>query len=45
MIIYIKRDLALNNLQILVCHKIQITDQPTCKWYCVLLSNTDNSIK
>ena len=28
MIIYIKMDLALNNLQRLICHKIQPTNQP-----------------
>ena len=29
MIIYIKMDLALNNLQSLICHKTQPTNQPT----------------
>ena len=29
LIIYIKMDLALNNLQGLICHKTQTTNQPT----------------
>ena len=30
-IIYMKMDLALNNLQRLICHKTQQTNQPTYK--------------
>ena len=36
-IIYIyKQDLALNNLQGLICHKSQLTNQPTknCDYFC-----------
>ena len=41
MIIYIKMDLALNNLERLICHKTQ----PTFNCFEVLLYNTYNSIK
>ena len=55
-IIYIKMDLALNNLQRLICHKTQQQQQTTLlkepeliclytiKWFQVFLSNTNNSI-
>ena len=32
LIIYIKMDLALNNLQRLICHETQPTNQPTNGW-------------
>ena len=32
LIIYIKIDLALNNLERLICHKTQPTNQPTIKY-------------
>ena len=39
MMIYIKMDLALNNLQRLICHKTQQTNQPTCFTRMALLLN------
>ena len=42
LISYIKMDLALNNLQRLICHKTQQTNQPSFIDYCINLTWKNN---